>query len=105
LGTWKEHVGNKEKMKKIPPPPLTRNWNEKKKKTMHFECMLSLPIGYMKFLFPKPFVTISNGKGRNLGSNLILINCGDSQSSIFFLLWWASLIGPWKKQKTIFGHT
>jgi hypothetical protein len=40
-----EHVGNKEKMKK-------------EKKSRHFECLLSLPIGCKKFLFPKLFVTI-----------------------------------------------
>jgi hypothetical protein len=28
------------------------------KKIKAFECMLSLPIGCMKFLFPKLFVTI-----------------------------------------------
>jgi hypothetical protein len=31
----------------------------KKGKTMaHHECMLTLPIGYMKFLFPKLLITI-----------------------------------------------
>jgi hypothetical protein len=34
-------VGNKGKMKKNPPSLLRP----------HFECMLSLTIGYMKFLF------------------------------------------------------
>jgi hypothetical protein len=38
LGTWKEHVGNKGKMKKI--------------KAL-FKCILSLPIGCMKFLCSK----------------------------------------------------
>jgi hypothetical protein len=37
-------------------PPTTQNLKEKKSR--HFECMLSLPIGCMKFLFPKLFVTI-----------------------------------------------
>jgi hypothetical protein len=32
--------------------------NLKEKKSRHFECMLSVPIGGMKFLFPKLFVTI-----------------------------------------------
>jgi len=52
-GTWREHVGNKGKMKKIlaPPPPNTQNLKEKKSR--HFECMLSLPIGCMKFLCSK----------------------------------------------------
>jgi hypothetical protein len=36
LGTWREHIGNKGKMKK---------------KSRHFECMLSLPIECMKLLF------------------------------------------------------
>jgi hypothetical protein len=31
---------------------------EKEKKSRHFECILSLTIGCMKFLFPKLFVTI-----------------------------------------------
>jgi hypothetical protein len=31
---------------------------EKRKNSRHFECRLSLLIGYMKFLFPKLFVTI-----------------------------------------------
>jgi hypothetical protein len=30
----------------------------KRKNSRHFECMLSLPIGCMKFLFPKLFITI-----------------------------------------------
>ncbi len=32
--------------------------NSKEKKTRFFECMLSLPIGCMKFLFPKLLVNI-----------------------------------------------
>jgi hypothetical protein len=57
MGTHLELEGNmlgtKEKMKKI---PLTQNLKEKKSR--HFECMLSLPTGCMKFLFPKLIVTI-----------------------------------------------
>jgi hypothetical protein len=58
LGTPWEHDGNtlrtrEKKKQKIPVPPLKK----KKNWTVH-ECMLSLPIGCMKFLFPKPFVTI-----------------------------------------------
>jgi hypothetical protein len=53
LGTWREHIGSKGKWKKSPPPQ-----NLKEKKSRHFECMLSLPLGCMKFLFPKLFVTI-----------------------------------------------
>jgi hypothetical protein len=55
MGTHWEHIGNKRKMKKIPPPNLPKLQREKKNT---FECMLSLPIGCMKFLFPKLFVTI-----------------------------------------------
>jgi hypothetical protein len=51
LGTSREHVGNKGKMKKIIPPP--KKYLKEKKKTRHFDCMLSLPIGCMKFPFPK----------------------------------------------------
>jgi hypothetical protein len=45
-------------MKKIPPLPLTPTQNLKEKESRHFECMLSLPIGCMKFLFPELFITI-----------------------------------------------
>jgi hypothetical protein len=34
-----------------PPPPKEKTW-------AHHECMLSLPIGCMKSLFPKLLVTI-----------------------------------------------
>jgi hypothetical protein len=44
----------KEKFKKkLPSPPPC-----KEKRPRHFECMLSLPIACMKFLFPKLFITI-----------------------------------------------
>jgi hypothetical protein len=35
-------------------------WEQRKKEKnlRHFECMLRLPIGCMKFIFPKLFVTI-----------------------------------------------
>jgi len=46
-----ELEGNKEKMKKKPPPPQPQN--SKEKKSRHFEGMLSLPIGSMKFLCSK----------------------------------------------------
>jgi hypothetical protein len=39
-------------------PSTPRPQNLKEKKSRHFECMLSLPVGCMKFLFPKLFVTI-----------------------------------------------
>jgi hypothetical protein len=52
-------LGTKEKRKKsLSPPPPPPKKNLKEKKSMHFECMLSLPIGCMKFLFPKLFITI-----------------------------------------------
>jgi len=56
MGTHWELEGNKRKMKKIPTPPNLPKLQREKKNT--FECMLSLPIGCMKFLFPKLFVTI-----------------------------------------------
>jgi hypothetical protein len=46
-------LGTKEK---ILPSPQTQNLKENKAR--HLECMLSLPIGCTKFLFPKLFVTI-----------------------------------------------
>jgi hypothetical protein len=56
MGTHWEHVGNKGKMKKVlhnpPSPKLKRKINSR-----HFECMLSLPIDCMKFVFPRVFVT------------------------------------------------
>jgi hypothetical protein len=51
--TW----GHREN-EKNPLPQNPKNLIEKKSR--HFECMLSLPIGCMKFLFPKLFVTIIN---------------------------------------------
>jgi hypothetical protein len=51
LGTCWELRKNE---KKNSPPTQ----NLKGKKSRHFERMLSLPIGCMKFLFPKLFVTI-----------------------------------------------
>jgi hypothetical protein len=51
-------LGIKEKRKKsFPHPPAAPTQNLKEKKSRHFECM-SLPIGCIKFLFPKRFVTI-----------------------------------------------
>jgi len=41
-----------------PTPFAAPTQNLKEKKSRHFECMLSLPIGCIKFLFPKLFVTI-----------------------------------------------
>jgi hypothetical protein len=56
-----EHIGNlvnilgtREKWKKILPPPPT----ERERKQGTLSACLGLPIGYMKFLFPKEFVTI-----------------------------------------------
>jgi hypothetical protein len=52
-------LGTKEKRKNPPPTPLAApTQNIKENNSRHFECMLSLPIGCMKFLFPKLFVTI-----------------------------------------------
>jgi hypothetical protein len=49
-------LGTKEKRKKSSPFPQTQNLKENKAR--HLKCMLSVPIGCMKFLFPKQFVTI-----------------------------------------------
>jgi len=46
-------LGTKKKNKKNSPHPTLERKNR-----AHQECMLSLPIGCMKFLFPKLFVTI-----------------------------------------------
>jgi hypothetical protein len=50
MGTDGNTLRTREEKQKItlPPPPSKR----KKNWTVH-ECMLSLPIGCMKFLFPK----------------------------------------------------
>jgi hypothetical protein len=57
--TWWEHIGNKEgKQKKTPPTPPHPTTPPKGRNRAHHEYILSLPIGYMKFLFPKLFVTI-----------------------------------------------
>jgi hypothetical protein len=52
-GTWWKHVKNtlekkEAKTKKTPPTPPPKGKNR-----VHHECMLSLPIGCMKFLFPR----------------------------------------------------
>jgi hypothetical protein len=52
----KNMLGTKE-MKKSPITTLAHP-KLKRKKSRHFECMLSLPIGCMKFLSPKLFITI-----------------------------------------------
>jgi hypothetical protein len=62
LGTWgtsREHDENtlgtrKKNKRKLPPTPPPKG-----RKRAHHEYILSLPIGYMKFLFPKLFVTIA----------------------------------------------
>jgi hypothetical protein len=54
-------LGTKENWKKFlsPPPPFhPYAQNLQKLKSRHFECMLNLHIGYMKFYFPKLFITI-----------------------------------------------
>jgi hypothetical protein len=52
-GTYWEQRKNE---KKSPLPPPTKL--KRKKKSRHFKHMLSLPIGCMKFLLPKLFITI-----------------------------------------------
>jgi hypothetical protein len=67
LGTWKEHsantLGSWKKWKKNlfpPPPPAPRPTpkHKRKKRQGTLSACLGLPIGCMKFLFPKDFVTI-----------------------------------------------
>jgi hypothetical protein len=63
-GTHWEPIGNMkgtwwEQRKKEKNPSPTKNFKEKKSR--HFECMLSPPIGCMKFLFPKLFVIFGLG--------------------------------------------
>jgi hypothetical protein len=48
-------MGTMDKNKKFPVPHPSCS---KRKKLDRYECMLSLPIGCMKFLFPKLLVTI-----------------------------------------------
>jgi hypothetical protein len=55
IGNLKRTCWEQRKNEKILPHLPTQNLKEKKSR--HFECMLSLPIGYMKFLFPKLFAT------------------------------------------------
>jgi hypothetical protein len=52
IGDVKGTCWEQKKKEKISPTPKL-----KRKKSRHFECMLSLPIGCMKFLFPKLFAT------------------------------------------------
>jgi hypothetical protein len=59
-GTWElfdlnPNSPHKTQLEPLPPLPLSQNLKEKK--TRHFENMLTLRIGCMKFLFPKLFIT------------------------------------------------
>jgi len=62
--TLGEHIGNlmgihwEQRTNETNPPPTPKTQNLNEKKSRHFECMLSLPIGCMKFLFQKVMVTI-----------------------------------------------
>jgi hypothetical protein len=61
LWTWWELIRNLkgtywEQRKNEKNPPFLRNLKDEK--SMHFECMWSLPIGCMKFLLPTLFVII-----------------------------------------------
>jgi hypothetical protein len=58
LETCWEHIGNKGKKSKITPPTPPPTSPLKGKIKAGHECMLSLPISCMKYLFPKLFVTI-----------------------------------------------
>jgi hypothetical protein len=46
------------KKKNPPPPNPPQNMKEKKRKQGTLSACFGLPIGCMKFLFPKDFVTI-----------------------------------------------
>jgi hypothetical protein len=61
MGTHGKLDGNmlrtgKNGKKKNPPPNPCPTPNLKEKKSRHFECMLSLPIGCMKFLCSSSFL-------------------------------------------------
>jgi hypothetical protein len=58
LGTLRKQDENKGKEQKILVPQTPSPPQKEKDRIVH-ECMLSLSIGCMKFLFPKLFVTIS----------------------------------------------
>jgi len=47
-----------EKKKSSPPTSQPQNQNLKRKKPRHPESMIALPIGWMKFLSSKGFITI-----------------------------------------------
>jgi hypothetical protein len=63
----KETCWEQRKNEKIPAPKL------KRKKSRHFECMLSLPIGCMKFLFPKHLGIITRAPSRIISPNVFNI--------------------------------
>ncbi len=91
-------LGTKEKRKKcFLHPPTASTQNLKEKKSRHFECMLSLPIGCIKFLFfqncSSPFLAWANTPIINWGTYLFntLILCSHidkvkrkKQQTIFF---------------------
>jgi hypothetical protein len=82
-------MGNKGKKQKIPlplPPQKEKNW------TIH-ECMMSLPIGYMKFLFPKLFPIIIFWPGLIAGS----VIWGHNQTCITN---YCDMVGP----SLVFSH-
>jgi hypothetical protein len=67
LGTLKEHIGKGKKKSLSHSTPKTQK--EKKSPSPPPKCMLSLLIVYLKFLFPKLFITIfdpANTVGRYL---------------------------------------
>ncbi len=53
----KNQMWEPEKTEKYPPPNPPPKFKKKKCKA-HSVCALGLPIGCMKFLFPKKFITI-----------------------------------------------
>jgi hypothetical protein len=57
MGTWREHVGNKGKMKK-PSSPLPNSKLKRKKIMVLWVHASTYPLAGMYFWFPKLFVTI-----------------------------------------------
>ncbi len=109
LGTWKGTCWEQRKKgKKILFPPTHHPKRKRKRKKRHFECMLSLLIGCMKFSISKTVHhNFWSGVIPPLYSNyspLLLIRWGTSQVQLLFsIFFWggaqANLIGPSLKKK------
>jgi hypothetical protein len=85
-----EHIGNlrelieklkgtcweQRKNEKNPPPQPRHPKLKRVLRSRHFECILSLSIGCMKFLFTKPFLTIFSPSPFLAWPNTPIINWG-----------------------------